>query len=258
MAKKSAGLRPDDYSEGGGLLDNEDVVWNEVRFETWDYGGRGPSTPALKVGMTVVDSGDEVEQYYSAGKAQDWEPSDDGTELVAIGKASGINKNSNTAILINSLVEAGFPAEKLGDDCSILDGLECHMVRIPAPERKGIINKPREDGATYVQTVLVVDSITKLPWDKAATKKGKGASKKAKEVEEGVDDEDLNEKVMDAVIEILSEEEKAISKKVLAAKVHKALKGDDDRSEAVKLVMDDGFLEEGPWEFNAKKGMVGG
>lgn len=252
MAKK-ASLRPDDYAEGGGLLDNEDVVWDEVRFVIWDYDGRGPSTPALKVSMTVTDSGDSVDQYYSAGKLQDWEPSEDGTELVSVGKASGINRNSNVAILINSMIEAGFPADKIGDDCSVMDGLECHMVRQDAPERKGLVSTPREDGKSYKPTVLVVDSITKLPWDK----KGKGGGKKkAAEVEAGGDD--LDEKLTDVVIEILADESKAIAIKQLAAKVHKAMKGDDDRSAAMKRVMDEDFLGEGPWEYDAKKGTIGG
>lgn len=253
---KKASLRPDDYAEGGGLLDNEDVVWEEVRFTMWDYGGRGPTTPALCVKMTVVDSGDEVEQYYSAGKAQDWEPSDDGTELVSVGKASGINRNSNVAILINSMIEAGFPADKIGDDCSVMDGLECHMVRQDAPERKGLVNTPREDGRDYKPTILVVDEISKLPWDKKGKKAG--GKKKEAEKEEESGGEDLDEKLNDVVIEILEDEGKPIAVKQLAAKVHKALKGDDDRADAMKRVMDEEFLEEGPWEYDAKKKKVSG
>lgn len=245
MAKK-ASLRPDDYAEGGGLLDNEDVVWDEVRFVVWDYEGRGPSTPALKVSMTVTDSGDSVDQYYSAGKLQDWEPSDDGKELVSVGKASGLNKNSNVAILISSLIEAGFPAEKIGDDCSVMDGLECHMTRQDAPERKGLERTPREDGRSYKQTVLVVDEIQKLPWDK---KGGKKSAKKG-------GDEDLDEKLQDIVIDILGDEEKPLAPKQLAAKVHKAMKGDDDRAAAMKRVLDEEFLEEGPWEYDGKKKKV--
>ena len=135
--KKKMSMATEDHVEGGGLLDDVDVKWTACEFVMWDYNGKvAQAVPALKVEMELSD-GEDAEQYFSAGKADDWEPSEDGKELDATGSASGLNKNSNLGILLKSLEEAGYPADKMGSDCTDFEGLECHMVRVPAPKRPG-------------------------------------------------------------------------------------------------------------------------
>ena len=75
-------LAPSSQQEGSGLLDNVDVTFAEVRVVLWDYNGKvSVPVPALKVSMEL-DDGIAQEQYYSLGKATDWQPNEDGTQIV--------------------------------------------------------------------------------------------------------------------------------------------------------------------------------
>jgi len=53
---------------------------------------------------------------------------------------------------------------------------------------------------------------------------------------------------MAAVLDLL-ESEGTVSKKDLPAKIFQTMKADPDRNAIIKIVFDDTFLEEGPWDF---------
>ena len=251
-----ASLSPESYMEGGGLINDVDVRWKECRFELWDYNGKVPvAVPALKVTMDVIgdDEAVEVVQYFSAGNAKDWTPSKDGRKLVSVGAASGITKTSNLAILITSLIEAKFPPDKIEEDCTIFEGMEAHMVRVKAPERKGLVRTPRADGKEYESQNLVVDKILKFPWDK---KVGKDTGKATEKESSGPSGEDMTDKAQNIIMEILEKNPKGLDKKKLTNAVFNALKTDSDRNEIVKMVYDEEFLKTGPWSY--EKGVVGG
>ena len=251
--RKGIDLGPESWVEGGGLLDNVDVLFKECRFAMWDYNKTQPERPALKITFGVGE-GDDVDQYLSLGDAAagQLEPSDDGTELVPIGPNANITKGCNYSIFMKSLIEAGFPAPKLGNDISILDGLEAHVVRIPAPKRAGISQtKTRADGRTFEQTNLVVDKIIKLPWEKKGGKTG-GGGKKTEEAEGG----DVNDKATAYVLSVLASEEykgKEVDKRKLIGVVFNLAKTDPDRNAISKLLNSDEFLSAGPWTFEGGK-----
>ena len=254
--EKGVGFRPTDFTDGGGLLDNADVAWKSCEFVMWDYNGNGPQTPALKV---VMDhEGEEVEQFFSAGKADDWAPSKDGTKLIPVGNATGINRKSNLAILINSLVDAGFPEDKIEDDVSVFEGLKCHMVRKPAEKRPGLVRTPRADGKVFEATNLVVDEIQQLPWEKKAASGKKAAPKDTEQEQEtgGGDDDDVEQEAIAAIMEVLEKNPKGIDKKKLAAQVFTKVKASKNRNAISQLVYKDEFLSTGPWTF--ENGVVGG
>jgi hypothetical protein len=263
MASKSKGgvsFRPDSYVEGGGLLGDVDVTFVSCEFLLWDYNGNSPnSVPAFKAELEVDGQEEHVEQYFSCGKDTDWEPSEDGKSLVPIGKATGLNKNCNFAMLVNSMIEAGFPADKIDNDCSIFEGLVAHVVRVPEPKRPGLVRQPRADGKEYEKTIMVVDSIIKLPWEGKNAKKGTGAAKKGttaakgKEAEETGGDDEIKEKVQGAIMEILAKNPKGIDKKKLAGEVFKYFKDDPDKQACVKLAYDDDFLGDGMWTYEDGK-----
>jgi len=234
-----ASLRPSDAIEGGGLLDNVDVMWKEVKFEMWDYNGTQAPSPALKVLMEMEDETEAI-QYFSCGAADAWAPSKDGTKLVPIGGAKGLSKSSNFMILLDSLIKADFPEDKIRDDCTVFEGLECHMVRVPAPKRPGLAPaKARTDGRTYERTNFVVDVIHKLPWDKKAAKAKKDEA-----------NDQVAEKTTTAILEILEANPKGMTKQKLAGQVFTKLKGDPDAMAAAQLANKDEFLKEGPWTFD--------
>ena len=105
-------LRPSGFSEGGGLLDDVNATVKEARFEIFDYQGKGNAAPSARFTLSLED-GSEVSQNWSCGKATDWTPSEDGKTLVAIGRATSLNRQSNVALLLESIVNSGFPEDRI-------------------------------------------------------------------------------------------------------------------------------------------------
>ena len=246
---KGIGLKPSEFAEGGGLLDNITAKWKQCRFVMWDYNGNGPMSPALKVTMDV--DGDEAEQYWSAGRAEDWAPSKDGTTLVSVGTARGINKGSNLAILISSIIEAGFPEDKLDDNCTVFEGMVAHMVRVPAPKRTGIVKTPRADGKTFEATILVVDKIEQLPGEKKGAKTTAKAGT-ATAPDGGGEEFDIEAFAKDTVMEILMANDGSMSKADMSKAVFQKLKTGPNRNAVVQLVYKDSWLGEQEWTFDGK------
>lgn len=262
MTKEAAAsLNPEDFVEGGGLIDDVDVNFKKCVFDMFDYNGKVvPGVPSLRIDM-VMDDNEEATQYYSMGSANDWIPSEDGSQLMAVGKASSIRMTTNGGIFLNSLIDAGFPVGKLGDDITVLDGLQAHVIRVPAPKRPGLKKQDRSDGKKFEETILIVGEILTLPWEKskpkgapakkAAPKKvaSKGApTKKAASKAEPEEDGDVNDAAVMAVLSIL-ESEGTITKKELPSKIFQTEKENPDRNAIVKAVFDNAFLEAGPWDY---------
>jgi hypothetical protein len=257
-------LNPESFIEGSGLIDDCDAVVKEARFDMFDYNGTADPTPALKLVLDVA--GDETEQYWSMGRSEDWIPSDDGKQLLKVGTANSIRLTSNGGIFLQTLVGVGFPAEKLGSDISVLDGLEAHFIQTPAPERKGVKKTPKqkEKEEKYgPPTILVISEILTLPWEKKAAGKPKGKAKPAgappkaaakpaakpapKEEAEAAPDE-MTEKATEVVMGILAEGE-GLTKKELTPKIFKVMADDPDRNKVIQLTFKDEFLANGPWDY---------
>lgn len=260
MSKKAVSLNPENFVEGGGLIDDVDVVFVECVFDMFDYQGKADPAPCLKITMECEDFDDPMEQYYSMGSANDWIPSDDGSQLVAVGKATNIRMSTNGGIFLKALIDAGYPADDLGDDITTLNGLQAHVIQVPAPKRNLKKTKKQEEREEKFgpPTILVVSEIVALPGEKKkpagapkkAAGKGKAANgKKAagKKTPEG--DTSLNDKAITAIMEILSDAG-TITKKELPAKIFQTMKEDPDRNAVVKVVFDDEFLANGPWEYD--------
>jgi hypothetical protein len=257
---EGASLKPSEMTEGSGLLDDVTCTWKSCSFEMFDYQGKSPQpVPALKAVLDPDDSGDETDQYWSMGNAKDWIPSDDGKRLVAVGSATTLKTSSNGAILLTSLVNAGFPEDKIGDDISVFEGMVAHMVRIPAPKRPGLKKRVREDGREFEDTVLTVGEIISLPWEKKKAKgapKGKAAAKgapkkaAAKPAADAGADDDVNDAAVAFMMGALAEAgDDGLTKKELPTMAFQALKDDPNRNAIVQLVYQDDFLANGPWNY---------
>jgi hypothetical protein len=265
--KKVASLNPDDFTEGGGLLDDADVVIKEARFEMFDYQGNvpPPGSPSLQVEMEFDNEGtpETTVENYSMGSAKDWEPSEDGCQLIAIGQATSLRMSTNGGIWLKALLDAGFPLDKLGNDVSNVDGLSCHVIRVPEPQRKGIVKSEKQKAREEKYgppTLLVVSEILEMPGEsKAAGKKaGPGAAKgktskpaskpAASKPAAGESDGDIETKAMMAIMEILAEVG-SITKKTLPAKVYQVVKDDPDKQAIVQMTFNDEFLESGSWTY---------
>jgi hypothetical protein len=240
-------FRPSNFSEGGGLLNDANVTVKDASIVLWDYQGKGPLTPAIKFVFAVEGEDNTVEQYWSVGKATDWQPSEDGKKLVPIGKATQIVQSSNGGILLASIVNAGFPEDKITDDITCFVGMKGHVIRVPAPQRSGIAKAPRADGKSFEDTILTFDKITSFPGEKKAGKTGKGvATAKANEEDAG----DVESEAVGVMLSILAENPEGILKSKLPAIAFKAAGNSPNKTQIVQLLYKDDFLSSrGEWTY---------
>jgi len=179
-------MDPDDFIRGG-LLSDVDVEFTGAVYCVWDYGGKvNPgveSVLALRCTMKDMESGEEMDQYWSAGNASNFTILDEngvvcldeGVSIASTTKA-GVNDSSNIFHLFRSLKQHGFKRELLVSfKSSCLIGLQAHVVRDAAPKRPGLKQEPAQEGRE--KTILVVSKIIRLPGEK--TKKKKAPTKKA-------------------------------------------------------------------------------
>jgi len=234
-------FNPETFVDGGGLLDDAIVTVVKARTVMFDYKGTQDPAPALLLVLQPED-GDPIDQYWTCGKAADWKPSEDGKSMVPIGTARAIVKSSNVGILMMSLVNSGFPGDKL-DDVTNLEGLKGHVIRQDPPESSGDSDIKR--GRT-----LVFDEIISMPGEGKENKKKRAAPKSGGK-REGIDVDTL---LNDTITEILVDNDE-IKKSKIANFVNKSLAGRDDisesvRREAVKRSIKDDFLSSNPdWAY---------
>lgn len=159
-------FNPNNMAEGG-LLQDLDAKFMEVGFVMWDYNGQQKPGPALQVNLMDLE-GKMHTQYFSAGDSKFFVPSDDNTTLVPVGDRNKLASGSNFGKLMTSLVNCGYPADRLDSTDNIqelLTGLEVHLIR-ETVERKGMVKSPRPgEKEPRPDTVLVVSQIHHYPWD---------------------------------------------------------------------------------------------
>ncbi len=269
-------IKPSDAVKGGFLLiDDEDVVIVGSHICMFDYQGTQPAVPVHEIifkreNVDDGDQGEEVHENYSIGNASQWAPSEDGKEIIPIGKAKGLNDNCKFMIFMSNLVNAGFPEDRLGNDVSAIINIRCHVNRIAGPKVKD--KKTGEDRKE--STVLVVTKIHQLPWeeDKGGNKgKGKGKGKAAgtgtsttTPAGTGEDDE-VNQLATAFVLDLLSNNPNGVRKADLPrlAFSHESLKPDKGvatptRNKIFMLVNTDSWLTSVPlWRYGTEtQGMV--
>lgn len=181
---KVMSMDPDDFIRGG-LLNDVDVEVTAAVFCTWDYGMSNiEPVLALRMDLKDMESGEVVQQYWSAGAANQFVIIDEDGEGGAeegpqFGSATkeGVNDSANVSHLFVSLKNNGFPRDKLVQfNCANIIGLQGHVVRDQAPKRQGLKDQSQEGDRE--KTILVFSKIIKLPWDKKKKAPKKTAARK--------------------------------------------------------------------------------
>jgi len=232
-------LNPETFTEGGGLLDDVDATIKEANYEMFTYPNTSISAPALKVVLTD-DDGQDHTQHYTCGDSKNMAPSGDGTKLIPLGKSKSLSKDSNPAMLMPSLLEAGFPTSSLnGSDCTVLVGIKAHWLRKPVPKKK-----PNDKD----RSVLCATEVISLPGEKGKAKKTTAKATAAAATSDG---DDFASDARTLVMEVLATNG-SIDKKALLAQVTKL--GADRRMKVrniIPLITDD-FLgsDEAVWNFD--------
>ena len=241
MAEK-VNLRPDEYVEGGGLIDDFDGTITDIRFIMTDYnGGIQDAIPAARVTFEV--DGEEAEAIlYSVGGKDDFAPDESGMGLIKLKSKSSLTKTAKFPMLMASIVDAGFPLNKMEEESiGYLVGFEGHFLR-KAVEYKGLKKKEGE----RENTVLLCTKILKLPWEGKAVKvKGKTTAKRGGSKAKAAADPELTATVVGIIQSILIMNDGTLVKKNLLSALFKdddmkAL-GDGQRA-ALTIAKDDTFL----------------
>jgi hypothetical protein len=279
MAKRKSraiSLRAKDAEEG--LLSDADITITEAIWTTWAQaderalvGGREAEDPALKLTLEP-DEGDTLEQFLSAGKANRVVPSDDGEDEADEGEflipaegssARGMSKSCNAFIFLQSAAKPAegklkFPEEKYDDGISCLEGLRCHVLRVPQPKRSGL---PTEEGERE-RTVLTVREIYELPGGKKAGRKTSRRKTEEPDDDDTGEDEggdEVTEKAQGIVVKVLDKHPKGLSTDALVkAAFPFASKAGKDRKDILELIQDEDFLgdDDAPWEYNARRNRI--
>jgi hypothetical protein len=241
-------LNPAEFAEGG-ILNDVIALFKKCRFVMFDYQGKADPAPSLKIELEV-DGDDQVhEQYWSVGGADKWKPSEDGLKLVPIGTATHLNTSTRIYQLLKTLVDCGFPADKLGDDIGVLDGLKAHVVQIPFKTNM----EPAAGEKKKDQTVLVIDKIINLPWETSSTPKatrGRKAGSTASTTATAAPAPDLTTKAADYVKQMLTKAfgdgTTSIPKNQFMRLCYNdhGLKDDPDKAAISKLLTQDDFLKQ--------------
>lgn len=166
-----ASLLPAD-ADVSGFLDGVEATITMSRTALFDYNGQvQPAVPAIAVQYHVDGAAKQgTPQHYTAGKPDHRVPSEDGTRFKTFGAKKGLPKDSNALKFVLSILNAGFPADKMSDDVSIFEGMKV-LLRSEAQEK-------REGGDGKDRTIILVDKILSLPWENKATG-AKGVAPKA-------------------------------------------------------------------------------
>ncbi len=156
----------DDFARGT-VLSEANVEIAGAKFEYWDYAGHvREAVPALHITFRTTD-GDAAEQFYSAGKPDDFNPSKDGKTLDIISDRERIHEQSQFAIFMTALFKAGFPKTRVdNDDIGCLVGTRGH-VKQETIKRTG--------GNVKAETsILVFDKVSDLPGESKSSSASSG------------------------------------------------------------------------------------
>lgn len=160
-----ASLNPDTFT-GGGFLEEGFYAVPEARFVRWDYDGAAEERAFIRLKLAPESGGEEHIQYWSIAALKDFVPSDDGRTLEQVGRRAAFNDNSNGAELMRSLVNAGYPKDRLSDDvAAVFEGGVFYFGLQDAPERGGFQQnvKTNAQGQPYKQQIAVVMEVKQLP-----------------------------------------------------------------------------------------------
>lgn len=253
----TASLNPSDFTQGG-LLDDVDVTILSATVTSEAPDGYMSDKPSCFLLLELQEEGAEkpAKQFFSAGDLKRVMPSEDGVHFDLAPGVAGINQGTNAAMLFRSLLEHSFPGDKLAaGDVSVLNGTVCHVNRVPQPKRNGLALKEGE----RERTVLVVTSISKLPWDKAGAKKAATVAVPAKttgtKAAPAAVKVDVDELAVSTLVAILEANGGKVKKSMIAMKSLKVMeKTDPNRAAVMEKLADEEFLaSEGlGWEFDGE------
>ena len=227
-------IKPSEATEGSAVPVDRNLRVAEARFALFDYQGKAPPTTAAKV--TLVDD-DNVEsiQHYSVGDPSRFVPSQDGKTVIPVGTATTLAKSCNFMILMDNMVSAGFPENKLGADITAIEGLYAYWIGVPEPKRSGLSRTEEQAKKAESRVICVPSQIHNLPGEKKGAAKVKPKAGAA--VVAPVDTE--GKSVTDMAVEFIGkvvDETGSATRQVIATRVFTDLAADPNRDAIAQAV----------------------
>ena len=232
-------IRPSSFVDSGGAVPvDKDLTWKNPRFHIFDYtrkdGSSAGTTTAFEV-TYVDDEENEYVQEYSVGDPKRFSPSDDEMTLVPAVEGLQISKSCNFSLLMNALINSGFPENRLPEDgnVSVLAGLRTHNVGQPEPVRSGLARPVDPSARAKVLSIPV--SILQLPGEK----KGKTATRTAAAKTTGKKAEETDNDVVEKTVAFIKKNldgNDSITRGDLAQAVFRDLAKDKDRDAVANLI----------------------
>lgn len=230
-------FNPNTAVASGTFLDDVDVVMETVRATLFDYNGTvNPPVPTMVVSFKT-DDGSQSIQHYTTGDAKHFMPRADGKGLVPMGAKKALPTKCNAILFLTHLINAGFPADKIGGDLSVMDGTRIHVTQVPGT---GPGAKP----------IVVPAKVLSLPGE-APTKASPVAPVSATASTPASSNGDLTSDASAGVLAILmNAPAQSIDKKALVQEMFKAHMSHPNRNALVALVTNEQFLSAGPWKYS--------
>ena len=218
-----------------------DAVLKSLRATTFDYQGKREAVTVLEAKFDYND--EEITGRYTCGKSL--MPSSDGKGFESVSEGvTGLPDSSNAFMFMASLVNAGFPVDKLGKDLSIADGTGVHVNSVPVPERENLA------GNTKDKTIMIVTKINSLPWEKKkggtkgkSTTKTSGGPSATNDVKPPASDNATEGVVVAALITALASKPEGIPKASIIQSVLPYLPEGPERTPALRMILSDEFLK---------------
>lgn len=230
-------LLPGDAIESG-FLDGVTATIVSARAVMHTYQNRPDLEPFPAIAVTFQPEGDGKSsiQHYKVGKGEHRVPSDDGLRFKHFGKG-GLPKGSNGFAFIVSLINGGFPQDKISDDLSVLDNCVVKLRSEAVPKQ----NEGDKD-----RSIVLVEKVETLPWENKVAAKGSKKTAAATATPKApapaaatpMDDEAAKDAATAAVVAILSDKKNAsgVAKKDIGTLAFKTLSQNPNRNNAVKLL----------------------
>jgi hypothetical protein len=253
-------INPGTFIEGG-LFDGVLTITEAKFVDDFNYGGKQKATLAAILTF-INEDGESNEQAYSCGDPKKFTPSDDGKKLIPVGNSKQLFRGSNFFLLMQETANAGFPGDKMSDSIDCLEGLHADFTRKAQAEltkRQGI----GKEGAT----ILVPTEIITLPGEDGerfeANKKAPQSKKSqpgGKKKEAAPADSEVTDAAVEAIMEVITDNDGSITKKALVGKLMKSVPKDNANRKAIlSMAAKNDFLsgDDATWEFDGSELTLG-
>jgi len=161
---KWASMNPENQQEGSAIPKGPQTVM-AAKYTIYDYGGK--ANPGVGLMLTLADdTGNQSEQFYSAGDPSRWILAEDGSKIRGADGQSEFIKSSNIAFLLREIVIAGFPADRLTSEASCIVHTYAVWQEREQPNREGLPDAIVPPGQQARKRMTGVPSkLITAPWE---------------------------------------------------------------------------------------------